>query len=130
MSEHPNVELLKTVYGYFAKGDLETASSYWTADCAHHYPGKSVLAGSHRGLEEATAFARKMFEMTNGQIQMDILDVGASDDHAFALVRTRYARDGKQLEMPFVNIARVRDGKIAEFWTYPDDQYAVDEFWS
>jgi uncharacterized protein len=130
MNEHPNIELMKKVYAAFAAGDVETAGSYWTEDCTHHYPGRSELAGSHAGLQEATAFAGKMFHLTEGKIDMEILDVGASDDHAFALVRTRYQRGNRILEMPFVNVVYVSDGKIAEFWTYPEDQYAVDEFWS
>jgi hypothetical protein len=129
--EHPNVQLMKKVYEAFTTGDLEAAASYWTPDCVHHYPGRSVLAGSHSGVENALQFASKMFEMTQGNIQMEILDIGASDDHAFALVRTSYGRNGKSLkDMSFVNISRIRDGKVAEFWTYPDDQYAVDEFWA
>jgi ketosteroid isomerase-like protein len=129
--EHPNVQLMKNVYDAFTVGDVQTAAGYWTEDCVHHYPGRSQLAGSHRGVESALKFAGKMFELCQGNIQMEILDIGASDDYAFALVRTSYARGGKSLkDMPFVNISRIEDGKIAEFWTYPDDQYAVDEFWA
>ena len=130
MSVHPNVELMRNVYEAFTKGDVETAASYWTPDCVHHYPGRSELAGSHTGIESAIAFAGRMFELTQGRIEMDVLDIGASDDHVFALVNTRYARDGKALQMRFVNVAAVRAGKISEFWTYPDDQYALDEFWA
>jgi uncharacterized protein len=130
MTEHPNVQLMRDVYAAFTVGDLAKAGSYWTDDCTHHYPGRSQLAGSHKGVAEATAFATKLFELTGGNIQMDIVDIGASDDYAFAVVHTRYGRNGKTLDMPFINVARVQGGKIAEFWTYPQDQYAVDEFWS
>jgi hypothetical protein len=27
-------------------------------------------------------------------------------------------------------VARIVDGKIKEFWTYPNDVYAIDEFWN
>jgi uncharacterized protein len=131
MSEHPNIALMKQVYDAFTVGDLETAAKYWTPDCVHHYPGRSSLAGSHSGVADAIKFAQEMFEKTQGDVQMEVLDIGASDDHAFALVRTSYSRNGKTIkDMPFVNIARVRDGKISEFWTYPDDQYTIDEFWA
>ncbi len=129
MSDHPNVELMQKVYDAFTVGDLERAASYWTPDCVHHYPGRSPLSGSHAGVEEAISFAVKMFEMTDG-VEMEVLDVAASDTYAYALLNTRYHKGGQTLQMPFINISRIRDGKIAEFWTYPDDQYAVDEFWS
>jgi ketosteroid isomerase-like protein len=128
---HPNVELMRNVYDAFTKGDVETAASYWTPDCVHYYPGHSPLSGEHRGVESAIAFAGQMFEMTQGQIEMEVLDIGASDDHAFAVLNTKYNRPGKgPLEMRFVNVAAIRNGKIASFWTYPDDQYAIDEFWA
>jgi ketosteroid isomerase-like protein len=130
MPEHPNATLLRNVYDAFTTGDLTRAGSYWTEDCVHHYPGRSQLAGSHYGIDEATAFASKMFELTGGDIRMEVRDVGASDDRAFGVVHTRYGRDGKSLEMSFLNVAKIRDGRIAEFWTLPEDQYAVDEFWS
>jgi ketosteroid isomerase-like protein len=130
MTDHPNVTLMQQVYAAFGTGDVETAGAYWTEDAVHHYPGRGPLAGEHHGLKASTEFANKMWELTNGNLKMDVLEIGASDNHAFALVQTRYERKGHVLEMPFVNVARIRDGKIAEFWTYPDDVYATDEFWN
>jgi uncharacterized protein len=130
MPVHPNVELMRSVYDAFTKGDVETAASYWTPDCVHYYPGHSVLSGAHEGVQSAIEFAGKMFELTHGQIQMEVLDIGASDEHAFAVLNTKYAKGDRHLEMRFVNVAAIRGGKIASFWTYPDDQYAIDEFWN
>lgn len=130
MNDHPNVALMRKVYAAFGTGDVETAGSYWKEDSVHHYPGRSPLSGEHRGIKESTAFANKMFELTEGKLKMDVLEIGASDNHAFALLQTRYERKGRVLEMPFINVARIEDGKIAEFWTYPEDLYATDEFWN
>lgn len=130
MNDHPNVALLRKVYDAFGVGDVETAGTYWKEDSVHHYPGRSPLSGVHRGIKESTAFANKMFELTEGKLRMDVLEIGASENHAFALLHTRYERKGKVLEMPFINVARIEDGKIAEFWTYPEDLYATDEFWN
>lgn len=130
MSDHPNVELMRKVYDAFGVGDVQTAGSYWTQDAVHHYPGNNPLAGDHKGLDESIAFANKIFELTEGRVSMQVREIGASENHAFALLHTRYERKGRVLEMPFVNVARIEDGKIAEFWTYPDDVYATDEFWN
>ena len=130
MTEHPNIELMQKVYAAFSTGDVETAGSYWTEDAVHHYPGHNPLSGEHKGLAESIAFANKIFELTEGKLRMDVLEIGASDNHAFALLHTHYERKGVVLEMPFVNVARIEDGKIAEFWTYPNDVYATDEFWN
>ena len=130
MSEHPNVVLMRKVYDVFGTGDVQTAGTYWQPDAVHHYPGRNPLSGEHKGLEEATAFAGQMFELTEGKLAMEVREIGASENHAFALLHTRYERKGRVLEMPFVNVARIENGKIAEFWTYPNDVYATDEFWN
>lgn len=130
MSDHPNVVLMRKVYDAFGVGDVQTAGSYWTQDAIHHYPGNNPLAGEHKGLAESIAFANKIFELTEGRLSMQVLEIGASENHAFALLDTRYERKGRVLEMPFVNVARIEGGKIAEFWTYPNDVYATDEFWN
>ena len=130
MTDHPNVELMRKVYDAFGTGDIQTAAGYWKPDAVHHYPGHNPLSGVHRGLEDSIAFAGKMFELTEGKMRMDVQEIGASDNHAFALLQTHYERNGQSLDMPFVNVARIEDGKIAEFWTYPNDVYATDEFWN
>lgn len=130
LTEHPHVTLMKKVYAAFGVGDVDTAAQYWTSDAVHHYPGHNPLSGDHYGLEESVAFANKIWELTEGQMHMEAWEIGASDNHAFALLHTRYVRKGKVLEMPFINIARIENGLIAEFWTYPHDVYATDEFWN
>lgn len=130
VDEHPHVRLMRAVYAAFGSGDVETASTYWKPDAVHHYPGRNPLSGDHYGLEESVSFANKLFELTDGKMHMEPWEIGASENHAFALLHTRYERKGKVLEMPFVNVARIEDGKIAEFWTYPHDVYATDAFWN
>lgn len=130
MIDHPHVRLMEKVYAAFGVGDVETAGTYWTEDAVHHYPGRNPLSGDHKGLQESIAFANQIFELTEGRLRMDVLEIGASDHHAFALLATHYERKGLVLDMPFVNVARIEDGKIAEFWTHPEDVHATDAFWN
>ena len=130
VNDHPHVQLMQKVYAAFGTGDVQTAGSYWTSDAVHHYPGNNPLSGEHKGLDESIAFANKIWELTEGKLRMDVLEIGASDGHAFALLQTHYERKGQVLDMPFINVARIEDGKIAEFWTYPNDVYATDAFWN
>jgi len=130
MMNHPHVQLMEKVYASFGAGDVETAGTYWTEDAIHHYPGRNPLSGDHQGLDESIAFANKIFELTEGNLRMETLEIGASDNYAFATLATHYERKGRVLDMPFINVARIKDGKIAEFWTYPEDVYATDDFWN
>ncbi|GAB1508072.1 nuclear transport factor 2 family protein [Actinophytocola sp. KF-1] len=130
MSENPNVQLMEKVYAAFGVGDVETAGTYWHEDSVHHYPGRNPLSGEHVGIADSTAFANKMWELTNGNLRMEVKEIGGSDNYAFAVLETHYERKGLVLEMPFINVALIVDGKIKEFWTYPNDVYALDEFWN
>jgi ketosteroid isomerase-like protein len=47
-----------------------------------------------------------------------------------ALYTARAERDGQAYEDETVLVFRIRDGKIAEQWSYVADQYGTDEFFS
>ena len=117
MTDHPNVQLMEKVYAAFGTGDVETAGTYWHEDSVHHYPGKNPLSGEHVGIEDSTAFANKMWELTNGNLRMEVKEIGGSDNHAFAILETHYERKGLVLDMPFINVARIVDGKICLLYT-------------
>ena len=130
MADNPNVQLMEKVYAAFGTGAVETAGTYWHEDSVHHYPGKNPLSGEHVGIKDSTAFANKMWELTNGNLRMEVKEVGGSDNYAFAVLETHYERKGLVLDMAFINVALIVDGLIKEFWTYPNDVYALDEFWN
>ena len=70
MSDHPNIQLMEKVYASFGGGDVATAGTYWHEDSVHHYPGRNPLSGDHVGIEDSTAFANQMWELTNGNLRM------------------------------------------------------------
>jgi hypothetical protein len=43
------------------------------------------------------------------------------------LVRERFAREDRVVEIGRANVYTVRDGTIVEVWIFEGDQYAVDE---
>ena len=60
----------------------------------------------------------------------ELHDVLANDERAVALYTARAERDGRAYEDETVLVFRIRDGKIAEQWSYVADQYGTDEFFS
>jgi len=46
------------------------------------------------------------------------------------MFRVHGQRAGKQLDTGFILIFRIENGRLAEVWAVPRDQYAVDAFWS
>lgn len=127
---HPNEELFRKGLDAFKSGDMEVLNGLFADDVIWHVPGRGPLAGDHKGKEEVFAFFAKTMELTGGTFKLEVHDVLANDEHGIAMVTTTGTREGKSLHNNGVQIVHVKDGKVTESWLHPDDQYAVDEFWS
>jgi ketosteroid isomerase-like protein len=128
---HPNEDLAREAFEAFGRGDMDALrKQYWTEDVRFHIPGRSLLAGDFEGQEQMAAALARTGELTDGTVSAELHDTLANDEHAVQLVTTRGERAGKQLNQNMVLVYHFRDGKIAELWTHPADQYANDEFFS
>jgi predicted SnoaL-like aldol condensation-catalyzing enzyme len=54
----------------------------------------------------------------------------ANDERAVGIVRSTASRPGKSLNIMNVDIWRIKEGKVIEFWFLSENQYAEDDFWS
>ena len=127
---HPNEDLMKKGYEAFGSGDLDAVRELFADDIVWHVPGRSPLAGDYKGKEEVLGFLAKTMEMTGGTFKLDVHDVMAGDEHGVALTTATAEREGKRLSNRAVQVVHIRGGKLTESWFHPEDQYAVDEFWS
>jgi uncharacterized protein len=127
---HPNEELVRRAFDAFAKGDVDTLRELTDQDGVWHTPGRNLLSGDYRGVDEILGFFARVMELTGGTFRAELHDVVANDEHAVALYVSRGEREGRTLENRNVLVIHVRNGKLAETWTLSDDQYAADEFFS
>ena len=127
MAEHPNVARIKDGYAAFAKGDFARLSEVFAEDLLWHEGGRNQVAGDYRGRDAVYAFFGKLMEITEGTFHLDVRAVFADDEHGLALVVTTASRGSLSVKIDDVHILRMRDGKVAEFWTATTDQYAIDE---
>ena len=130
MSTHPNVALMEASYHAYSTGDLAALSDHVRDDFAFHFPGRSPLAGNYLGLDAVIKFFTHQLELTAGDFTVVPQKILADDESGIALVRVSGTRGIRHLDAPGVNVVRFQDGKLAEYWSYAYDQYAVDEFWS
>ncbi len=130
MPEHPNVGLFRKGYEAFAKGDMATLRELFSEDVVWHVSGNNPLSGDYRGQDAVFAFFARIAELSGGTFRIDLHDVVANDEHAVALARSTASRQGKQLDSRETHISHVRNGKITEFWGFPEDLRVPDEFWS
>ncbi len=127
---HPNEELVRRAFDAFAKGDVDTMRELTDQDAVWHTPGRGPLAGDYRGIDEILGFFARIAELTGGTFRAELHDVVANDEHAVGLYVSRAEREGRTLETKNVIVSHIRNGKSVETWTFSDDQYGADEFFS
>ena len=130
MTDHPNLERARAGYEAFAKGDMATVSELLSDDIVWHNGGNNILSGDYEGKEAVLGFFGRLMQETEGNFSQDIHDMLANDDHGVALVSTSASRGGKSFEGRAVHIFHMRDEKMTEFWSFPEDSRLLDDFWT
>ena len=114
--------------GAARRGDWDTAFGYFADNIVMHVPGRSALAGERVGKDAAAGYIQTVRDRYGeGEIELELVDMLASDDRVALLVRERFHRDGRSVEIRRANVYRVQDDRIVEISIFEADQYAVDE---
>jgi len=124
-----NLALVCALYAAQSRGDLETYLSLLAHDFVMHIPGRSQIAGDYVGIDDMRRHFKEIKELSAGTFKTGVHDVVAGAAHVVALVDARAERGGVVHELPRVHVWHVRDGKLAEMWLQPLDQYAFDDYW-
>ena len=126
MAEHPNATLLRGLLEAFATGDVAAEERALAEDVTWHAPGTNRFSGRFEG---RAAVMERLDAMREAGIDahFDVHDVVANEEHAVALVHLHLeVADGRRYDQQQVQVAHVRDGRIAEFWTMNQDQAVLD----
>jgi ketosteroid isomerase-like protein len=130
MTEHPNVERARRGYEAAAKGDMTTVFEDFADDVTWHGMAAGPLSGTYHGRDEVLAWFGRVMEETGGTFRLDVHDVLANDEHGVVLCTMSASRGNKSIEIPVVNVANLRDGKVTELWGATTDPQASIDFWS
>ncbi len=124
---HPNEQVLRELDEAQLRGDVEAFAGYFTDDVVAHIPGKSSLAGDHRGkdafLETFQKFSERVPEYT-----FETHAYLADDEHGVGLQRSTYKRGDETVDANEAFVVHFRDGKVSEFWFLTDKSEEVDAF--
>jgi ketosteroid isomerase-like protein len=131
---HPNEKVFRDFHEaqsrFYAGEDDRSLRALLSDDVIWHVPGRSAIAGHYRGAEAVIEYFRRRREFTRATFRVLVRDVLANDQRVVALAGGEAERDGKRHEWETAGVFRVREGKIAECWLLPFDQYLFDEIWS
>ncbi len=125
MDEHPNARILRDMADRMRAGDMEAALDVLADDVEWHEIGRAEPTRGKQALAQRYAESVGDFE-----IQADLHDVLATDEHAIQLMNVRARRGDKTLEYRTAEIYHMSDGKITARWAFSDDTAAIVKFFS
>ena len=133
-AEHPHASLIRDFHDrqnrFYAGGEQGPAGALLAEDVVWHVPGRSAIAGDHRGREEVLRYFANRRELAHATFRIAVHAVLADDERTVILAGGEVVRDGETREWETAAVFRVADGKIAECWVFPYDQYRFDEIWA
>jgi ketosteroid isomerase-like protein len=132
--EHPNARLIREFHDaqnrFYAGGDQGPVRAMLTHDVSWHVPGRSVIAGDYRGLEEVLRYFVRRRELAHSTFRIVVCGVLADDDGAAILAEGEMRRGFEALTWRTAVAFRITQGRIAECWAHPYDQPTFDAAWS
>lgn len=128
-STGPDVELMRNGYQAFANGDMAALDALFADDVVWHVAGRGAMAGDFTGKEQVFGQLGQFMERSGGTYKIDTHDFLASDGHGVVLSTGTGSREGRQLNVRFVDVFHVTDSRVVEWWSSSLDQYENDEFW-
>ena len=127
---HPDEEAIRHGYAAFSRGDMETLRELFADDIVWRVPGRSPLAGDHKGVDAVLGYFGQTMELSGGTFEVGVHDVVASDEHTIGLHTARGERAGKRLDDDQVLVFHLSERKVASVWQYFGDAYTNYDFWS
>jgi len=122
LSLDQKIDIVRKDFDAFKRGDLQTISDSFTDDIVWHGRGSTQFGGDFKG-KQATMAQILDFAQTFQDINFEIHDVVASQDHVVALVNSSVTRNGKTYSDKEAFIFHINDqGKTSEAWVASDTE--------
>jgi ketosteroid isomerase-like protein len=119
------IDVMRRYLEAVQRGDWRTGFGFFADDIVLHVPGRSSLAGEHRGREAAERYLQAALARAHGaRVEVELV---ASEERVALVVRERFGRPGGAVEIRRANLYRLRGDQIVEVWIFEANQYEVDE---
>ena len=127
---HPNEEIVRAAYDAFVRGNIDAVAGFLDPDVIWHAAGSGPFAGLYKGHGELIGLFARISEATEGSISLSARDILANDDHVIVLTKMEGRRGDRVLDDNGVAIFKIVGGKATEVWTFPEDEAALEAFFS
>jgi hypothetical protein len=124
-----NRALMDRYVDAWTRGDRDAVAACYADDLVFHHLHAGPLTTVTRSKDDFFGIVEAIYEAAPGAEIVEVHDVLVGDRHAVGLVRERFANGDDEVSTDRVVVYGLRDGLIAEIWTYDDDQPAIDAFY-
>jgi ketosteroid isomerase-like protein len=112
-TEAQNLEVMKRGYEAFAKGDIETLQTLFSADAIWNQTETGVLRGNYRGAQAILQYFGQLAHESQGSLRVEPQTMAASGDRVFVLERVTGTRKGRTLDTMDVLVFKLNGGVVA-----------------
>lgn len=122
LSLDQRIQIVRSGFEAFKRGDLKTVGELFTDDAVWHGRGSTKFGGDFKG-REALLGNMAQFAQTFTDIQLDLHDILANENHVVALVNSSVKRNGKTYDDHQTFIFHLNNqGKTTETWIVSDTE--------
>jgi len=130
MSTNENEAIVRRAYEAFATGDFQTLGEVFAPDIVWSVPGRSQVAGDHKGVEAVLGLFAKVGELSGGTLCVELQSVsGRGANQVVTTHRVTAERGNQKLDIIETEEMTLENGRIARVRETPSDQEASDAFW-
>jgi ketosteroid isomerase-like protein len=125
------IDVMRRYLQTVQRGDWPAAFGFFADDVVLHAPGRSPLAGEHRGRPAVEAYLHAALARSHAAgVEVELVDMLASEEQVALIVRERFSRPGGTVEIRRANVYRLRGDRITEIWIFEANQYEADELFA
>lgn len=128
MTEHPNAQLIRRLFGAFGNDAMQIAAAM-SRDVVWRVPGTTSMSGDYHGPRDVVEFLRRTGLETDGTYRSELQSVLANDEWGLAVYRATGMRNGIELDIPQALVLRFEGSEIKEVTAVPLDPM-FDAFWA
>jgi ketosteroid isomerase-like protein len=125
-----NRALMDRYMSAWKRGDRDAVLACYADELVMHHQQAGPLTAVTHGKDEFRSLIERIYHAAPAAAIVDVHDVLVGERHAVALVRERFGNGEDEVFTNRVVVYEIRDGLIADIWTYDDDQAAVAGFFS
>jgi ketosteroid isomerase-like protein len=116
----------------YVGGAIDSVLELLPPDIVWHVPGKSPIAGDHRGIEQVIDYFERRRRLASSTMRMHPGEVIAEGNAVAQFVAGTAVLDGAQVSWQTIGIYRVdpEHSWIREVWLVPLDGELFDRIWS